>query len=153
MGDVLDLKPLDIHRDHATCPFCDSIGSYDQMRGCIVCDGCQAEGPAASDACVEHENEAGIEEAAWAFWDERTGRGKPAESPQPKAQGDGWVSVEERMPEHSRYVLVCAQLGPDRLVVAEGQCFGAMWQLHCFGAVHQSKVTHWQSKPAPPEVP
>lgn len=23
-----------------------------------------------------------------------------AESPQPKAQGDGWVSVEERMPEH-----------------------------------------------------
>ena len=65
--------------------------------------------------------------------------------------GTGWVRVEERLPGHSEYVLVCAQLGPDRRVVAEGQWFGALWSLHHFGQVPSNKVTHWQTKPPAPE--
>jgi hypothetical protein len=86
MSNVVELNPLAITRRHATCPFCDHIGNYDPDKGCVVCDGCQAEGPAASGCCADAGDDAD-EAAAWAFWDERLGRGKPDTPTPPAAPG------------------------------------------------------------------
>lgn len=68
----------------------------------------------------------------------------PAESPQPKAQGDGWVRCEERMPGNVQTVLVCHSDG--RRELAWRSAFG--WYGHRDALL--TDITHWHALPAPP---
>lgn len=59
---VTELKP---------CPFCGEGAEFDPEKGCMVCDGCGAEGPPADNESCDDPDEGTWEAAALAFWNQR----------------------------------------------------------------------------------
>lgn len=61
-------------------------------------------------------------------------------------RADGWISVEERLPEHSNVVLVALRHG----LVCEGSYFDIEQRWIRFGVPYMP-VTHWMPLPELPE--
>jgi hypothetical protein len=67
----------------------------------------------------------------------------------PSVKADGWVSVEERLPEKGERVIVCT----DNWVVA--CCYiniHGEWKMAYDSSLFHGKITHYQPLPAPPNV-
>lgn len=61
-----------------------------------------------------------------------------------------WISVEERLPEQNRVVLVALRLGGKKTVRIGAMAQICGWWDEC-GLVSNASVTHWMPLPEPPE--
>lgn len=61
----------------------------------------------------------------------------------------GWISVEDRMPEIFRPVIVCREKGKGKYVVEQGcKDVGDWWKVY---GTRIKTVTHWMPLPEPPK--
>lgn len=71
-----------------------------------------------------------------------------------KPEGDGWISVEDRLPQENVGVLVtCAELGFDKSGPTwwDGHGFGGYeWEFDFSSQFSNGAITHWMPLPAPP---
>lgn len=60
-------------------------------------------------------------------------------------QPDGWISVNDRLPDTSRYVIACSDLG------TVSECW-YHWDKHWIrlGHIVGENITHWRELPDPP---
>jgi hypothetical protein len=65
------------------------------------------------------------------------------------AKSDGWISVDDRLPDEDQDVLVCRKVGVGVMVMGYRQYKG-LW--YPYGYPHPDPaVTHWMSLPTPPK--
>jgi hypothetical protein len=70
-----------------------------------------------------------------------------------ESKQDGWVSVEERLPEHNQKVLFALHSGDIRMGLFMLNDPWDRKNMFCDGAYFSyGKITHWQPLPAPPST-
>lgn len=63
-------------------------------------------------------------------------------------QPDGWISVKDRLPDTSRYVIACSDLGD--VFECWYHLVDKRWIRHSVAIVED--VTHWRELPDPPRM-
>ena len=60
---------------------------------------------------------------------------------------DEWISVEDRLPENWKIVIVYYHIADERYSMTSGHYDGVSWKID---RIDENKVTHWQPLPTPP---
>ena len=63
-------------------------------------------------------------------------------------QPDGWISVKDRLPDTSRYVIACSDLGD--IFECWYHTVGKYWVKD--GIIVVKNITHWRELPDPPKM-